>query len=273
MRAATPLVVAAVFLLPAGPARPCSALMPHLGAVAPADDATGVPTNALLHVAMNEGRVTFAATRAGGDSVDAPLPVAPDDDVAVVDLGDLAPATPYTITFDPGDDGVGRAPLSFTTGDGPDEATPTITSETTATVRHQQGSLPFLGSMCGPVPTTNVVTIGPLAADDDVLVAGWRLLRLDERGGRAQVAVALGPHVDEIVTREPDPGTYRYGVVAFDLAGNESEMVEVDAWVSGVGCSATRARSTSAPASAGLVAVLVVAARRRVSRSTAGRRP
>jgi uncharacterized protein (TIGR03382 family) len=269
MRTALAILVAAPCALLAAPARPCSLAPPTLsGPIAPADDATDVPLNAVVHLWLQSGVVDFAATLSREDAEDASLPVTRDDDLAVVDLGDLAAGVDYTVTFDLAgtsvDFGEGRDPLRFRTGDARDDDAPTITSAPTATVRHRPGDAPFGPvSSCGPSSATNSIVVGPLDADDDVAVAGWRMFRLDERGGRAQVAAEVVPRTDGLVAFEPEAGTYRYGVVAFDLAGNESDMVEVEAWASGVGCSATSTSSTGAPASLALVAVAAAALRRR----------
>lgn len=255
----------------ASPARPCSISEPFLsGPVAPAQGAQAVPTNAKLHVSLSGGFVDFGARLLSAGSEPALLPMTRDDQLAVVDLGALAPGTAYTIEIvaEPrfeGDVPSTIEPIDFVTADADDDAPPSIAGAPPVKVEHQPGSGPFQMTSCGAFPSNNMIVVGPIEADDDTGVAALRLYRLDDNGGRALVATTMNDS-DHLVGFEPTAGTYRYAVVALDLAGNESEPAIVEAWVSNVGCSAAAVRATGTPASLALLGLLAVVTRRRPAR-------
>ncbi len=259
MRHALPFVALLPCALFALPARPCSISEPFLaGPAFPTDGAVAVPTNGKVHISLDNGFVDFRANLLAEGAEPVSLATTRDEHIATVDLGELAPQTAYTIEivadarFE-GDVASAIEPIGIVTADGADDEPPTVRGVPEVTVEHVPGTGPFEATSCGPSRTTNRITVGPLLADDDTDVAAFRLFRLDENGGRALIGAAVIGMDDHIGVREDEPGTYRYAVTAIDLAGNESEQVEFDVPVSGMGCSATALSSTTAPASLALL--------------------
>lgn len=267
MRTLTCPLFASVALLSlvATPARPCSPVQPNLdGPASLEDDASSVPTNGVLHLSVFAGaEAVTASVRADTDEAAINL----DKDVAgrvvVVDLAPLTPLaalTSYVVTlrlpesasFVTG--GVTRE-INVVTGDGEDTTAPTFAGEATAEVEHEPGDSVFGGvSSCGPRAATNRVTITAPVIDEDVGIAGLKLFQVDDNGLRQLRSFEIGA-VTSITDNEPQPGDHRYELVAVDIAGNESDPLEVDVSVSG--CSAAGASSPL------VVALFLVLARKR----------
>lgn len=259
---ALPYVASLITCLCATPARPCSPVEPNLdGPTSLADGASSVPTNGELHLSVFAGAEAVTATlRADTADVANGLDLDVEARVVVVHLAPLAAQTSYVVTlalpesvsFVSG--GVTRE-INIVTGDGADTSAPTFRGAAEVEVAHESGDAIFGGvSSCGPRPATNSVTFTVPAIDDDVGVAGLKLFQVDDDGLRQLRRFEVGA-VTTITDQEPEPGDYRYQLVAVDVAGNESAPLEIDVGVSG--CSAAGARSPM------LCALLLVLARRR----------
>lgn len=261
-------------LFAATPASPCSIAPPSLdGAAAPADGADAVPRNARLVIeqslpAMSVPVLLHRDLDEGADPRSVPLRRV--GDLVVVDLPELEADTDYTLTFDAAEDNelgeTGREPVSFRTGDLFDDEAPTLTEDPEAAVHvAYQAPMPGPVDSCGGsgIPESWTLTIPLPEAEDDVAVAGFRLLEIDERGGQIETRVVLG-QPDGLTHWVREGGEKTYVVEAFDLAGNvvQSEPFVVSLYPGG-GCSAATVTDDAAPVAALFLLPLLGALRRR----------
>lgn len=253
-----PVALSTAALLAAAPARPCSLAFGLSGVSAPAADAVGVPTNAELVLDSSGGEFPVTATIQQGDGAPVNLDVSFDGNLVIVGLGELLPSTTYTVAATAEANFSELEPITFTTGTADDTSAPSFDGEATATVEHESPDLFGAESSCGPGSANNLITIAVPPVNDDVGVAAFRLFRLLDNGTRQLRRGVLAEFAgDRIFDFEPEPGQYRYAVVAVDFAGNESEPAEVLVDVSGFGCSATS--RTSSPGLAALFGLLGLA--------------
>lgn len=277
-----PLTVT-VFAAPA--ALPCSPAEPSLGGTAAPVEGGTLPVNGVVHADLFTGGVTPGASVRADSDTDLVEPGSRSLDVDSaagvfrVNLDGLEPATSYTLTLTLPPEIVfseeeATREIPFVTARDVDDTAPTLEGDATVVVEHQPGPGPFGGfDSCGGPTETNLITVTPPAASDDVGLAGLKLYRVDDNGARELRTFRLttADGADEGLTigdSEKLDGAYAYEVVAVDLAGNESAPVALDVNIGVLsGCSAT-ASDASTPAAA-IAFAAVLASRRR--RKLAGR--
>jgi len=260
-------------VLAAAPAWPCSPALPSLwGPTAPTDGEGGVPTNARLVIDQSFPATNASAFLSVDGGEERAVGLLPTGRLLFVNLEGLAPDTAYTLRFEVPDDGMteGRDPVHFTTGAAADDTAPTMPTEVgDPEVEFHAGNGLMLDSCGGGGQDQWNIKIPLAAASDDVGVAGYRLLEVDERGGRIERFVRLESERaagdDFLYDWRTTDGEITYVVEAFDLAGNtvESEPFGVGLFYGG-GCSATFVPRGGAPLAAlSLLAGLVGLLRRR----------
>jgi MYXO-CTERM domain-containing protein len=259
--------------LAATPAWPCSPALPSLwGTTAPTDSDEGVPLNARLVIGQNLPAMAATATLDDGSGAPRAVGMTNTNGLVVVTLDELAPDTDYTLSFEVPDDGIseGRDPVRFRTSDAADEQAPSITTPAGAAEVDFHAATPTMVDSCGGGSTDRWTVKIPLPeASDDQGIAGYRLLLVDDLGGREERSVRLqrdAENGDEFLFDfHHKDGELTYVVEVFDLAGNSvaGEPFTVGLFYGG-GCSATDTPRTGAPLFAlALLAGLVGVVRRR----------
>jgi len=243
-----------------------------LGETAPATGQTDVPTNARIFFASTPGDLPAAATATVQRGDDEPTPATIETVSGGLILTGVAlePLTTYTArvvladsaedlaTGDVFEDEAATSEIVFTTGDAADTTPPTWDGDAIVDNEHVPGSGPLewlFPDDCGPRSAYDIHTITPPAVPADVaLIELWFV---DVDGDRDVVAAAApGTPLED---RVYDAATRRYELVAIDIAGNESEPIEVQA-AGGGGCSATDENDAGAAA---VVTVALALLRRR----------
>jgi MYXO-CTERM domain-containing protein len=235
------------------------------GETQPATGAVDVPTNARIFFASTEGNPvsTPTATLQRGDDEPTSATVEQVPGGFLLTGVALEPLTTYTARLalfeqveDPDTGEVIEEPettgeIVFTTGDATDTTTPSWDGDALVDTVHVPGSGPLewlFMTNCGPARAHDIHTITPPDVSADVAVIE---LRLSGPEGEAFV-VAAGAPGTPLEHQIFDSTIASYELVAIDIAGNESEPLEVLA-AGNSGCSATDAND------AGFAAVVTVA--------------
>lgn len=256
-----PVLALSIALLAAAPAWPCSPLVPSLwGETAPLDQQEEVPLNARLVIQQPVPATNARALLDDGVNEPREVGMFSSGQFIVVTLESMEPLTDYTVTFEVPEDGAseGREPVRFRTAEATDERPPRITeSGALVSVQFRPGTPIFVDSCGGGAVDRWDMRFDPPGADDEGLVAGYRLLEVDDRGGLIERSVRVASEEGVFYSAyEPGEKTYRFEV--FDLAGNATlgEPFVVQLYAGG-GCSATQIMATDAPLVAFAVLPLV----------------
>ncbi len=270
----TSTLLAATTFLAASAAFPCSFVQPGpWGLTQPGEGAADVPLNTVLTLFTSPTR-QFGSVAAELVDLETDerrsLSVDKEFDTVLVDLeGVIEAGKSYRVEFPPTDDFTPeREPVAFTAGDIVDttapEVEPTLTYDVTFRTDPANGA-----SSCGSIPDQWIVRVNMPAAEDDVLVAGARLLIVDENGGRREVNTNRYAESGIIEHRALEGGVDTYVVEVFDLAGNVASTEEIEINRGGYmglggGCAAVHHRTGAAFSGAfALFGLLLVGFRRR----------
>jgi hypothetical protein len=137
----------------------------------------------------------------------------------------VEPDSDYTVVFEgpaEEDELLGaedREPLLLRTGSARDTAPPTLLDEPTVEVSYHPASpLGPIDSCGGGLVASWSMLVSPPRADDDMGVAGFRLLRQEGEGFVEASATVVGDNL--LYDSRAEGGEHVYVVEAFDHAGN-----------------------------------------------------
>jgi uncharacterized protein (TIGR03382 family) len=161
-----------------------------------------------------------------------------------------------------------REPVVFTTGDVIDDTPPTLTLSDEPTRVDYQPADPNMFNSCsdGPAEEMWFVNVPVPEATDDTGIAGYRLFRVNEFGGRTPASVDLHGYATQLTHVAREGGDAVFLIEAFDLAGNvtaSEEFVVSLLPTAALGCTAATVSDDSLPLAALALLPLGLALRRR----------